>query len=98
MGIGASRDITTQDQKKGKGSRRNFKKKRDSRKESTPFQDQKDISKVICYKCQNLGHYAFQYSQKKIKVRNSEKENKRSTPKQKKKDLSKDQMSSVSYN
>ena len=56
----------------------------------TVQEHKKDLSKLRCYKCQNLGHYAFQCSHKKIKVRNGEKKkNKRSTPKQKKKDLSK---------
>ena len=83
-------DMTTQDQKKGKGSRRNFKKKRDSREESTPVQYRNNISKLICYKCQKLRHYAFQFSQKNIEVRNGEKKvNRRSTSKQKKKVFSK---------
>ena len=69
----ASRDMTTQDQKKEKWSRRKFKKKRDSIEESTPIQDQNDLSKVRCYKCQKFCHYAFQSSQKKIKRRNVEK-------------------------
>ena len=69
--------------------------KRNKSEGSTLIQDQKkkDLSKVKCFNCHKLGHFAIQCPQKKRKGRRNceKKKNTRrgSTPKQNKKDLSK---------
>ena len=66
---GAFRYMTTQDWHKGKGRRRNFKKKRNTSEESNPIQTRKKINlfKIKCFSCNNFGHCDFQCPQKKIK-------------------------------